>query len=117
MWYFPARIHLSPVQDSNTGREKYSRLSTSPSGDPVDINNIVIIYCTESNPNSFDGVINGSEPRLNDYVSWRNVEGWVYFVTDEYLTIEISVKPKEDDLVPMHRKHHCLGCLLFSLLG
>ena len=48
------------------------------------------------------------EPRLNDYVSWRNVEGWVYFVTDEYLTIEISVKPKEDDLVPMHRKHHCL---------
>ena len=48
------------------------------------------------------------EPRLNDYVSWRNVEGWVYFVTDEYLTIEICVKPKEDDLVPMHRKHHCL---------
>ena len=35
------------------------------------------------------------EPRLNDYVSWRNVEGWVYFVTDEYLTIEISVKPKD----------------------
>ena len=48
------------------------------------------------------------EPRLNDYVSWRNVEGWVYFVTDEYLTIEISVKPKEDDLVPRHKKHHCL---------
>ena len=48
------------------------------------------------------------EPRLNDYVSWRNVEGWVYFVTDEYLTIEISVKPKEDNLVPRHKKHHCL---------
>ena len=54
------------------------------------------------------------EPKLNDYVSWRNVEGWVYFVTDEYLTIEISVKPKEDDLVPMHRKHHCLVCLLYT---
>ena len=47
-------------------------------------------------------------PKLNDYVSWRNVEGWVYYVDDDHLTIEISVKPKADDLVPMHRKHHCL---------
>ena len=47
-------------------------------------------------------------PKLNDYVSWRNVEGWVYYVDETHLTIEISVKPKEDDLVPMHRKHHCL---------
>ena len=47
-------------------------------------------------------------PRLNDYVKWRNVEGWVYYVDETHLTIEISVKPKEDDLVPMHRKHHCL---------
>ena len=48
------------------------------------------------------------EPRLNDYVSWRNVEGWVYFVDEEYLTIEIAVKPKADDLVPLHKNHHCL---------
>ena len=48
------------------------------------------------------------EPKLNDYVSWRNVEGWVYYVDENHLTIEISVRPKEDDLVPMHRKHHCL---------
>ena len=47
-------------------------------------------------------------PRLNDFVSWRNVEGWVYFVDAEYLTIEISVKPKADDLVPLHKNHHCL---------
>ena len=47
-------------------------------------------------------------PKLNDYVSWRNVEGWVYYVDDDHLTIEIAVKPKADDLVPMHRKHHCL---------
>ena len=47
-------------------------------------------------------------PKLNDYVSWRNVEGWVYYVDDDHLTIEIAVKPKTDDLVPMHRKHHCL---------
>ena len=47
-------------------------------------------------------------PKLNDYVSWRNVEGWVYYVDETHLTIEISVRPKDDDLVPMHRKHHCL---------
>ena len=47
-------------------------------------------------------------PQIDDYVSWRNVEGWVYYVDDTHLTIEISVRPKEDDLVPMHRKHHCL---------
>ena len=47
-------------------------------------------------------------PKLDDYVSWRNVEGWVYYIDDEHLTIEIGVRPKEDDLVPMHRKHHCL---------
>ena len=47
-------------------------------------------------------------PRLNDYVSWRNVEGWVYFVDEEYLKIEIAVKPKADDLVPLHKNHHCL---------
>ena len=54
------------------------------------------------------------EPKLNDYVSWRNVEGWVYFVDEEYLTIEIAVKPKADDLVPLHKNHHCLICLLYT---
>ena len=47
-------------------------------------------------------------PKLDDYVSWRNVEGWVYYIDDTHLTIEISVRPKEDDLVPRHKKHHCL---------
>ena len=47
-------------------------------------------------------------PRLDDYVSWRNVEGWVYYIDETHLTIEIGVKPKEDNLVPMHKNHHCL---------
>ena len=47
-------------------------------------------------------------PEVDDYVKWRNIEGWVYFVDTEYLTIEVGVKPKEDDLVPRHKKHHCL---------
>ena len=48
------------------------------------------------------------QPKIDDYVKWRNVEGWVYYLDDEHLTIEISVKPKADNLVPMHKKHHCL---------
>ena len=47
-------------------------------------------------------------PQVDDYVKWRDTEGWVYFVDKEYLTIEVGVKPKEDNLVPMHKKHHIL---------
>lgn len=52
-------------------------------------------------------------PKVNDYVRWTNAlgqvtEGWVYFADVEYISIEISVKPKDDNLVPMHKKNHCL---------
>ena len=55
---------------------------------------------------------NSYSPRVDDYVKWHqnNIidEGWVYFVGDEYLTIEVSVKDKPDELVNMHKKVHCL---------
>jgi hypothetical protein len=36
-------------------------------------------------------------PKVNDYVIWtKGVEGWVYFVDKEYLTIEQSVRPKDE---------------------
>ena len=54
-------------------------------------------------------------PKLNDYVRWEkdkfSVEGWVYFVDSDYITIEIGVKCKDDEDVkhcPIHRKHHTL---------
>ena len=54
------------------------------------------------------------EPKVNDYVKWNSstglIEGWVYFVDTNYITIEISVKDKPDDLVQMHKKIHCLVC-------
>ena len=50
------------------------------------------------------------QPQVDDYVIWKNLEGWVYFKCDEYITIEISVKDKVDDLVPQHKKVHC--CVL-----
>lgn len=47
-------------------------------------------------------------PKINDYVKWRNIEGWVYFFDNEYITIEVGTKDKPDDLVPMHKKNHIL---------
>ena len=51
-------------------------------------------------------------PRVHDYVKWHHNdhtdEGWVYFVGEEYLTIEVSVKDKPDELVNMHKKIHSL---------
>jgi hypothetical protein len=49
-------------------------------------------------------------PQVDDYVRWKDLEGWIYFKCDDYITIEISVKDKIDDLVPMHKKTHC--CVL-----
>ena len=46
-------------------------------------------------------------PIVDDYVQWRNVEGWVYYVGEEYITIEVSVKDKPDNHVTFHRKVHC----------
>jgi hypothetical protein len=36
---------------------------------------------------------------VNDYVIWnsRHLEGWIYFKGNEYITIEIGVKPKHPD--------------------
>ena len=37
------------------------------------------------------------EPQVNDYVKWtKGIEGWVYFKGEEYITIEIGVKPKDE---------------------
>jgi len=51
-------------------------------------------------------------PKVNDrvrYVSrYQEHEGWVYCITDDYFTLEVATKPKADDLVSMHKKHHVL---------
>lgn len=52
------------------------------------------------------------KPRLNDYVTWKKgVEGWVYFVDQEYITIETQVIPKDkEDLQhsPLHKNKRLL---------
>lgn len=52
-------------------------------------------------------------PKVHDYVKWRHLEGWIYYVDDqqEYLTIEIGTTEKDQsniDACPIHRKYHCL---------
>ena len=50
-------------------------------------------------------------PRVDDYVRWNHNghvdEGWVYFVGDEYLTIEVSVKDKP-------KCEYTKDCLLYT---
>ena len=52
------------------------------------------------------------QPRINDYVTWtKDVEGWVYFVDKEYITIETDVweKSKESyEHSPIHKNHRVL---------
>ena len=57
------------------------------------------------------------EPQVNDYVIWEKMgqdnydEGWVYFKSEEYITIETDVKRKPPDEYcksPMHKMIHTL---------
>lgn len=53
-------------------------------------------------------------PKLNDYVIWNGhtiLEGWVYFVDKEYITIETQVIPKDEENYrdcSIHRNHRTL---------
>ena len=55
-------------------------------------------------------------PKLHDYVKWHHStsgthEGWIYFVDEEYISIEIGVKAKNCTLTDdLHKKHHVLLC-------
>jgi hypothetical protein len=35
-------------------------------------------------------------PKVNDYIKWKKgIEGWVYFMCNDYITIETSVWEKD----------------------
>jgi hypothetical protein len=52
------------------------------------------------------------EPQVNDYVKWKNgIKGWVYFKDKEYITIEHSVRPKDEinlECCPIHKNNRLL---------
>jgi hypothetical protein len=51
-------------------------------------------------------------PKVNDYVIWnKGIEGWVYFMHNEYITIEVEVwkKSKENyEHSPIHQNNRLL---------
>ena len=51
-------------------------------------------------------------PQVNDYVKWtKGIEGWVYFKDKEYITIEQSVRPKDEinyQCCSLHRNERVL---------
>ena len=56
-------------------------------------------------------------PQVNDYVVWDKGEygideGWVYFICDEYITIETSVKPKPKCRYGVNERHKFIHTLL-----
>ena len=57
-------------------------------------------------------------PKLNDYVIWDRgergtEEGWVYFVDEEYITIEVGVKPRPQcECSNGEQKHKMIHTLL-----
>ena len=51
-------------------------------------------------------------PQVDDYVKWRKHKGWVYFVDKDYITIELSVKPKPFCEYTREEKHKYIHTLL-----
>ena len=47
-------------------------------------------------------------PKINDRIQWKDHEGWVYFICPEYFTLELSVRPKNDNQGSPHKKQHLL---------
>ena len=47
------------------------------------------------------------QPTVNDRVQWREHEGWVYTITEEYFTLEAATKLKEDNSATYTQETSC----------
>ena len=49
-------------------------------------------------------------PQVDDYVRWKDHEGWVYFKCDQSISIELGVKDKvcHEYGASFHKKNHIL---------
>lgn len=58
------------------------------------------------------------KPRLDDYVRWtKGVEGWIYFVSEQYITIETRVIPKDSINIQhcnLHKNNRLLVLCYFN---
>ena len=61
------------------------------------------------------------EPEVNDYVKWaKGIEGWVYFKTEDYVTLEVSVRPKNEQNYKaccLHRNERLLVVCYVAEIG
>lgn len=53
------------------------------------------------------------KPKVHDYVKWKGLQGWIYWIDPErrYLTIEIMVREKTEESYKdcsLHRNERCL---------
>ena len=52
-------------------------------------------------------------PQVDDYVKWKNHEGWVYFKCEDVsISIEIGVKDVVCNKGTCHKKNHIYLCVL-----
>ena len=50
-------------------------------------------------------------PQVDHYVRHKDMEGWIYFIDKEYLTLEILVRKKSEESyngAMFHRNERCL---------
>ena len=50
-------------------------------------------------------------PEVDHYVRYKHLEGWIYFIDREYLTLEIMVRKKSEESyndATFHRNERCL---------
>lgn len=52
-------------------------------------------------------------PKIHDYVKWKGLQGWIYWIDPDkkYLTIEIMVREKTEESYKdcsLHRNERCL---------
>jgi len=56
------------------------------------------------------------EPKVDDYVIWKGKseldKGWVYFKCDQYITIEVGIKPKPNCEYTRIERHKYIHTLL-----
>jgi len=55
--------------------------------------------------------MNSYTPQIDHYVKHKHMEGWIYFVDTQYLTLEIMVREKSEESfndAKFHRNERCL---------
>ena len=53
-------------------------------------------------------------PQVDHYVRYKNLEGWIYFIDKEYLTLEILVRKKSEESYNDAMFHRNESCLLYT---